>query len=110
MFCFSLVFDGNLRSFSLIQGHITLLCIQILVVMAGDQWQDDRDSQMYRDRVLMSLMDRGVEVYSIGVGPSTSTTQVSKISSGRRYWFLPSSYNDLDNVRPRVIQSILGGK
>lgn len=80
------------------------------MVIAGGPWQDDRDSKVYRDRVLMSLKDRGVEVYSVGVGSDTSSKQMSDISSGRRYWFLPKSYDDLANVRPRLIQSIQGRK
>lgn len=80
------------------------------MVIAGGPWQNDRDSKVYRDRVLMSLKDRGVEVYSVGVGSDTSSKQMSDISSGRRYWFLPKSYDDLANVRPRLIQSIQGSK
>lgn len=84
--------------------------LQILVVMASGPWKNDSDSKMYRARVLMSLKDRGVEVYSVGAGPDTSANQMSDISSGRSYWFLASSYDDLSNVRPRIIQSIKGSK
>lgn len=78
--------------------------------MSGGPWQDGSDSQTYRDRVLRSLKDRGVEVYAVGVGPDTSATQMRDISSGRRYWFLSNSYEDLQSVRPRLIRSIQGSK
>jgi len=78
--------------------------------MSGGTWKDDSDSEAYRNRVLRSLKDRGVEVYSVGIGPSTSALQIRDISSGRRFWFLPNSYDDLQYVRPRLIRSIRGGK
>lgn len=84
--------------------------IQILVVIAGGPWKDDRDSEMYRARVLRPIKDKGVEVYSLGVGPDASAQQMKDISSGRRYWFLPNSYDSLDSVRPRLMQSIEGSK
>lgn len=78
--------------------------------MSGGPWQDDSDSSTYMNRVLGSLKDRGVEVYAVGVGPGTSASQMSGFSSGRRYWFLSNSYDDLQYVRPRLIRSIQGSK
>lgn len=78
--------------------------------MTGGPWQDDSGSTTYRNRVLRSLKDRDVEVYAVGVGPGSSVPQMTGISSGRRYWFLPNSYDDLQYVRPRLIRSIQGGK
>lgn len=78
--------------------------------MSGGPWKNDSDLEVYRIRVLRSLRDRGVEIYSVGVGPSTSALQMRDVSAGRRYWFLSNSYNDLQYVRPRLIRSIRGGK
>ena len=87
-----------------------LIFNQILVVMTGGAWQDDSDSKLYRTRVLTSIKGRGIEVYSVGVGPDTTASQMSDVASGRRYWFLPNSYDDLDNVKLRLLQSIQGSK
>ena len=87
-----------------------LMFNQLLVVMTGGAWQDDGDSKLYRTRVLTSIKDRGIEVYSLGVGPDTTASQMSDVASGRRYWFLPNSYDDLDNVKLRLLQSIQGSK
>lgn len=57
----------------------------------------------------MSLVDRGVEIFSIGVGPRTSANQMDQVASGRRYWFLSPSYDNLDNLSPKLTQSIQGG-
>jgi len=78
--------------------------------MSGGPWKNDSDLEVYRIRVLSSLRNRGVEIYSVGVGPSTSALQMRDVSAGRRYWFLSNSYNDLQYVRPRLIRSIRGGK
>lgn len=78
--------------------------------MSGGLWKDDSDLIAYRIRVLRSLRDRGVQIYSVGVGPSTSALQMRDVSAGRRYWFLSNSYDDLQYVRPRLIRSIRGGK
>lgn len=78
--------------------------------MSGGLWKDDNDLIAYRIRVLRSLRDRGVQIYSVGVGPSTSALQMRDVSAGRRYWFLSNSYDDLQYVRPRLIRSIRGGK
>lgn len=78
--------------------------------MSGGPWKTDSDSEAYRDRVLRSLNERNVEVYAVGVGPDTSASQVGPFSSGRRYWFLSDSYDDLQYVRPRLIRSIQGSK
>lgn len=77
--------------------------------MSGGPWKEDSDSSTYRYRVLRSLKT-SVEVYSVGVGPDTPASQMRPISSGRRYWFLSNSYDDLQYVRPRLIRSIQGGK
>ena len=79
-------------------------------MIAGGAWQNDRDSNMYRARVLLSIKGRGVEVYSVGVGSDTTASQMSAIASGRRYWFLPNTYDDLGNVKLRLLQSIQGSK
>lgn len=78
--------------------------------MSGGLWKDDSDLIAYRIRVLRSLRDRGVQIYSVGIGPSTSALQMRDVSAGRRYWFLSNSYDDLQYVRPRLIRSIRGGK
>ena len=78
--------------------------------MSGGLWKDDSDLIVYRIRVLRSLRDRGVQIYSVGIGPSTSALQMRDVSAGRRYWFLSNSYDDLQYVRPRLIRSIRGGK
>ena len=79
-------------------------------MIAGGQWKDDRDSKMYRSRVLLSLKDRGVEIYSVGVGQDASFTQMRDISSGGRYLFLVDSYDQLGSVRSRLLSSIDGSK
>lgn len=79
-------------------------------MISGGPWKDDSDLEAYRFRVLRSLRERGVEIYSVGVGPSTSALQMRDVSAGRRYWFLSNSYDDLQYVRPRLIRSIRGGK
>lgn len=57
----------------------------------------------------MSLVDRGVEIFSIGVGSRTSANQMDQIASGKRYWFLSPSYDNLDDLSPKLTQSIQGG-
>lgn len=95
---------------TLVVTETAMIFTQILIVMSGGSWKDDSDSEAYRNRVLRSLKDRGVEIYSVGVGASTSALQMRDISSGRRYWFLSNSYDDLQYVRPRLLRSIRGGK
>lgn len=79
-------------------------------MISGGLWKADSDSVTYRDRVLFGLKERDIEIYTVGVGPDTSASQVQPFSSGRRYWFLSDSYDDLQYIRPRLMRSIQGSK
>ena len=93
-----------------LMSYLHFHSFQILIVISGGLWRDGKDSLSYRDRLLMSLNDRDVEVFTIGVGPNTDSSQISRSSSGEHYWFQPDDYNDLDNVTPKLIQAIQGSK
>ena len=79
-------------------------------MISGGSWKTDSDSKTYRDRVLLGLKGSNIEIYTVGVGPETTASQVRPFSYGRRYWFLSDSYDDLQNVAPRLIRSIRGRK
>ncbi|XP_022806051.1 uncharacterized protein LOC111343164 [Stylophora pistillata] len=81
---------------------------KILIVISGGSWKTDSDLKTYRDRVLLGLKGSNIEIYTVGVGPDTTASQVRPFSYGRRYWFLSDSYDDLQNVAPRLIRSIRG--
>ena len=56
------------------------------------------------------MKNRGVVVYSLGVGSGADRAELEEIASGPEYVFTSSSFKDLQNISPAITRLLCQGK